>query len=123
MLCILISVVLLYFHPTFYLSKIPQFRFNFTHKNPKPYNVRQNLLINQEIPEIYKKRQKHVQDMCEEYHDQLVANYKLYSPLQSFESVVAKAEVLHSTNKVPFLWCKIPKVASQSWNDLFVHTW
>ena len=75
-----------------------------------------------EIPKVYKDRQKHVQDMCDKYHDKIVANLKLYSH-QSFEKVVTKAEVLYSTNNVPFLWCRIPKVASQSWTDLFVQTW
>ena len=111
----IISIVLLYSNSNS--------AFNFSHENPKLYNVRQNVSIKQEIPEIYKKRQKHIKDKCEEHHDEIVANYKSYSPLQSFENVVTKADVLYNTNNVPFLWCKIPKVASQSWSDLFVHTW
>ena len=79
--------------------------------------------MNQELPKLYRDRQKLVKDKCEEYHDEIVAGYKQYFPSQNYENVVTNARVLHSTNNIPFLWCRLFKVASQSWGDLFMNVW
>ena len=67
-------------------------------------------------------RNEHMQSKCEEYQDTLEERYKEFSPKRTFKNVVSEAVVLRSTN-APFLWCRIPKVASQSWSDLFVSVW
>ena len=83
--------------------------------------------MKQELPKLHMDRQKLVQDKCEEYHDEIVASYKQYLPSENYKNVVtkllSKAKILHSTNDIPFLWCRIPKVASQSWGDLFMNVW
>ena len=79
--------------------------------------------INDDLPKIYKERRSHVEEVCKGYRAELENDYKRFQPSQSWRSVVRKADVFHSRNKVPFLWCRVPKASSQSWNDLFINTW
>ena len=79
--------------------------------------------INSDLPQLYKDRRKHVADVCEEYHSRLEADYKKFQSSKNFQNVISKVDVLHSRNKVPFLWCRVPKASSQSWNDLFISNW
>ena len=72
---------------------------------------------------MYKDRQKHLEEKCEEYHNKIKSKYKKFSPAQTFKNVVSKAKVLHSKNNIPFLFCQIPKVASTSWTQIFVNAW
>ena len=79
--------------------------------------------INSDLPQLYKDRRKHVADVCEEHHSRLEADYKKFQSSKNFQNVISKVDVLHSRNKVPFLWCRVPKASSQSWNDLFISNW
>ena len=79
--------------------------------------------INADLPKLYQERRNHVDNICEAYKVELERDYKRFQPQKTWKSVVKAADVFHSRNKVPFLWCRVPKAASQSWNDLFVHTW
>ena len=79
--------------------------------------------INEDLPQLYKQRRSHVEETCEKYREELGNEYKRFQPGKTWRSVVRKADVFHSRNKVPFLWCRVPKASSQSWNDLFINTW
>ena len=77
----------------------------------------------EDLPQLYKDRQKHIADTCEKYHDRLEEDYKKFQPSKDYHTVVTKVDVLYSHNKNPFLWCRVPKASSQSWNDLFISVW
>ena len=79
--------------------------------------------INDDLPQLYQERRNHVENICTAYHEELERDYKRFQPHKTWKSVVKAADVFHSRNKVPFLWCRVPKASSQSWNDLFVHVW
>ena len=79
--------------------------------------------INEDLPQFYKQRREHVEEICQKYHEELENEYKRFQPGKTWRSVVRKADVFHSRNKVPFIWCRVPKASSQSWNDLFINTW
>ena len=82
-----------------------------------------NFNLKHNLPQVYKDRQKHVQDQCEEHHNKIADKYKEFSPSSSFENIVSKAKVLYNQNNIPFLYCQIPKVASTSWTQIFVNVW
>ena len=79
--------------------------------------------INNDLPQVYKDRQSHIQSVCEEHHDRFVMDYKRFQPRMSFHSVITKVDLFKSRTSSPFLWCRVPKASSQSWNDLFMSIW
>ena len=79
--------------------------------------------INNNLPQVYKDRQSHIESVCEEYHDRLEKDYKRFQPRMSFHSVISKVDLFRSRTNNPFLWCRVPKASSQSWNDLFMSIW
>ena len=79
--------------------------------------------INDDLPQIYKDRQSHIEGVCEEHHDRLEKDYKRFQPRMSFHSVISKVDLLRSRTNNPFLWCRVPKASSESWNDLFMSIW
>ena len=79
--------------------------------------------IDNDLPQVYKDRQSHIQSVCEEHHDRLVNDYKRFQPRLSFHSVITKVDLFKSRTSSPFLWCRVPKASSQSWNDLFMSIW
>ena len=79
--------------------------------------------INNDLPQVYKDRQSHIESVCEEHHDRLERDYKRFQPRMSFQSVISKVDLFRSRTNNPFLWCRVPKASSQSWNDLFMSIW
>ena len=79
--------------------------------------------INNDLPQVYKDRQSHIQSVCEEHHDRLVMDYKRFKPRLSFQSVITKVDLFKSKTTSPFLWCRVNKASSTSWNDLFMSIW
>ena len=77
---------------------------------------------NEKNTKLFQYRKGHMKSKCEKYEDELEAKYKEFSPKQTYENIVREAVILYNP-KSPFLWCRIPKVASQSWSDLFVSIW
>ena len=77
---------------------------------------------NEKNTKLFQYRKGHMKSKCEEYENELEAKYQEFSPKQTYENIVREAVVLYNS-KSPFLWCRIPKVASQSWSDLFVSIW
>ena len=90
-------------------------------KPPQPTEAKTS--INDDLPKLYQERRNHVENICEAYHQELERDYKRFQPRKTWKSVVKVADVFHSRNKIPFLWCRVPKASSQSWNDLFVNIW
>ena len=79
--------------------------------------------INDDLPQVYKDRQSHIESVCEEHHDRLERDYKRFQPRMSYHSVISKVDLFRSRTNNPFLWCRVPKASSQSWNDLFMSIW
>ena len=79
--------------------------------------------INNDLPQVYKDRQSHIKSVCEEHHDRLEKDYKRFQPGMSFHSVISKVDLFRSRTNNPFLWCRVPKASSQSWNNLFMSIW
>ena len=79
--------------------------------------------INRDLPQLYKERQSHIENICEKYHDRLEKDYKRFQPRLSYHNVISKVDLFRSRTKKPFLWCRVPKASSQSWNDLFMSIW
>ena len=79
--------------------------------------------INDDLPQIYKDRQSHIESVCEEHHYRLEKDYERFQPGMSFHSLISKVDLLKSRTNIPFLWCRVPKASSQSWNDLFMSIW
>ena len=79
--------------------------------------------INRDLPQLYKERQSHIENICEKYHDRLEKDYKRFQPSLSYHNVISKVDLFRSRTKNPFLWCRVPKASSQSWNDLFMSIW
>ena len=79
--------------------------------------------VNNDLPQVYKDRQSHIESVCEEHHDRLEKDYKRFQPRMSFHSVISKVDLFRSRTNNPFLWCRVPKASSQSWNDLFMSIW
>ena len=78
---------------------------------------------NTEILQRYKDRQSHLQNVCEKYKDRLEKDYKILHSKLSYYSMISKVDLLMSNTKNPFLWCKVPKASSASWNNLFMSIW
>ena len=76
-----------------------------------------------DLPQVYKDRQNHIESVCEKHHDRLERDYKRFHPRMSFHSVISKVDLFRSRTNNPFLWCRVPKASSQSWNDLFMSIW
>ena len=79
--------------------------------------------INNDLPQVYKDRQSHIESVCEEHHDRLERDYRRFQPRMTFHSVISKVGLFRSKTNNPFLWCKVPKASSRSWNNLFMSIW
>ena len=93
-----------------------------SNSNPAEHS-NETISINADLPKLYQERRSHVENICSAYREELERDYKRFQPHKTWKSVVRTADVFHSRNKVPFLWCRVPKASSQSWNDLFVNIW
>ena len=79
----------------------------------------------EDLPKIYEHRRRNVDKVCKDYRSKLEEDYKKYFPEFSYHSVVSKVDLLFKTRGIGkrFLWCRVPKASSQSWNDLFMRVW
>ena len=66
----------------------------------------------QELPEVYRERAEHVKNTCEKYKKEISARYRKFWPNENYNSVLGRADVLLNKN-VGFLWCRVPKAASE----------
>ena len=80
----------------------------------------EKISINDDLPKLYQERRNHVENICESHQAELERDYKRFQPHKTWKSVVTAADVFHSRNKVPFLWCRVPKAASQSWKSFSI---
>ena len=77
---------------------------------------------NKEELEEYEKRGEHVTAACKEYHSEISARYKDVWPKESYLTVLEKADVFINRNAA-FLWCRVPKAASESITSVFINKW
>jgi len=80
-------------------------------------------IIYSDLPQLYHDRRQHVKDVCDRHRKRLEQDFKKFQPSKNYQNVVSEVDLLYSTNKKPFLWCRVRKASSQSWNDLFVSLW
>jgi len=72
--------------------------------------------------EIYNERREYVGQMCREHQSEIEERYSERWPDRNWDTFVAKADVLEKSDQ-GFLWCKVPKAASESWTSLFIERW
>ena len=77
---------------------------------------------NTEELEEYEKRGEHVTAACKEYQSEISARYKDVWPKESYLTVLDKADVFINRN-AGFLWCRVPKAASESITSVFINQW
>ena len=67
----------------------------------------------QMLPKIYRERKFMLKKNCMKYQNKTgIGNFKRNANA-----------ILYSGNKIPFLWCEVPKVGSTSWVKLFINAW
>ena len=84
-----------------------------------------DLVVVQEMDkliEIYNERREYVGQMCREHQSEIEERYSERWPDRNWDTFVAKADVLEKSDQ-GFLWCKVPKAASESWTSLFIERW
>ena len=77
---------------------------------------------NKKLSEVYDDRGKHVSEMCAKHKTEIFSRYKKWWPHTNLRSVKGKADVLYN-NDIGFLWCRVPKAASESWTGVFTDKW
>ena len=75
-----------------------------------------------DITEIYEERRKYVGEMCRKHREGIEERYRSRWPDRTWETFLGKADILEKTDQ-GFLWCKVPKAASESWTSLFIKRW
>ena len=71
---------------------------------------------------VYEKRKMYVKSMCQKYSKRINEKYKEVWPSISTEEISGKANVLINQQE-NFIWCRVPKAASQSWTSIFIKRW
>ena len=84
--------------------------------------VNESKTAEQELSTVYSDRAEHVKETCDKYKPAITARYHNFRPKESYISVLGRAEVLIN-KKSGFLWCRVPKAASESWSGVFVKKW
>jgi len=75
-----------------------------------------------ELTKMYEQRRLHVGQMCRDYKSEIEERYAARWPDKKWDTFVGKADILEKTDQ-GFLWCKVPKAASESWTTLFINRW
>ena len=60
--------------------------------------------------------------MCREYRDEISERYSEVWPDTAYEDLVLKAGILVNRG-AQFLWCRVPKAASESLTEIFLKEW
>ena len=93
----------------------------------------------QDILQVFNHRRRHVGEMCEKHRteignqrwpvDRLTGQHWLelqykerWGSNVTWEEVIGKADVLERPEQ-GFLWCKVPKAASESWVSVMIKRW
>ena len=71
---------------------------------------------------LYRDRADLVSKTCGKYKREIADRYKRFWPKENPRTVMGRAEVLVNRN-VGFLWCRVPKAASESWAGVFIKKW
>ena len=74
------------------------------------------------IDEVFNDRAEHVIATCTEYSSEISERYREVWPKESYQTVLRRADVFINKN-VGFLWCRVPKAASESWTSVFIKKW
>ena len=71
---------------------------------------------------VYEQRKMDVKSMCQKYSRQINEKYKEVWPSLSTKDFSGKADVLINQQE-NFIWCRVPKAASESWTSIFIKRW
>ena len=74
------------------------------------------------VKEVYNDRAEHVSTTCREYQKEISDRYEQVWPEENYQTVLRKASVFINRN-ADFLWCRVPKAASESLTTVFVNKW
>ena len=76
----------------------------------------------EKLPQVYGDRRDHIAEMCRKHKADISRRYKKFWPRENYNSVMGKADVFYN-RKIKFLWCRVPKAASESWSGVFINKW
>ena len=74
------------------------------------------------VPAVYRERGDHVGDLCRKHKAEIARRYKKFWPRENYSTVMGKADIFYN-KKAGFLWCRVPKAASESWSGVFINKW
>ena len=75
-----------------------------------------------EFKDLYDDRAEHADKVCQENQQDISERYQKVWPMENYQTVMAKASVF--TNRdAGFLWCRVPKAASESITLVFINKW
>jgi hypothetical protein len=75
-----------------------------------------------EVKDLYKDRAEHAGKVCKENQEEISERYEKVWPNENYQTVMAKAS-LFINRDAGFLWCRVPKAASESLTLVFLNKW
>ena len=72
--------------------------------------------------DLYNDRAEHAGKVCQEYQQEISERYEKVWPMEIYQTVMAKASVFINRD-AGFLWCRVPKAASESLTLVFLNKW
>ena len=78
--------------------------------------------ISDEFKDLNNDRVEHTAKVCQEYHQEISERYQKVWPMKNYHSVMAKAS-LFINRDAGFMWCRVPKAASESLTLVFINRW
>ena len=72
------------------------------------------------VPAVFRERGDHVGEMCRKHEAEIAERYKKFWPHENYSTVMGKADIFYN-KKAGFLWCRVPKAASESWSGVFIN--
>ena len=76
----------------------------------------------EDISAEYKARGDHAGEVCRDYHEEISARYDDVWPGTEYQDMGTKASVFLNRDAW-FLWCRVPRAASQSLITIFMNQW
>ena len=78
--------------------------------------------ISDEFKDLNNDRVEHTGKVCQEYHQEISERYQKVWPMMNYHAVMAKAS-LFINRDAGFMWCRVPKAASESLTLVFINRW
>ena len=76
----------------------------------------------EKFKDLYDDRADYADKVCQEYQDEISERYQKVWPMKNYHAVMAKAS-LFINRDAGFMWCRVPKAASESLTLVFINRW